>query len=57
MNSFEVSVEGYFRREFYVNAETEAEADKLAREQFKKEVGLSEEDFVIDSVDTIPESL
>lgn len=54
---FEVSVEGNFRREFYIEAESEKEACKIAENDFKREIGLSEEDFFIDSITTSTDSI
>lgn len=49
MKKFEVSLEGVFCKEFYISAETPEEAKKLAEEKLVHLIGLSNEDYVINS--------
>ena len=54
---YEVLLEGTFCKEFYINADSEKKAQEIAKAEFDKTVGLQQEDYVIDSVSTIPETL
>lgn len=49
---YKVTVEGNFVKEFAVEAASMSEAERKAKEQFDKDVGLMPEDYVIDSVMT-----
>lgn len=55
MAKFEISLEGVFRKEFHIEAATVSEAEEKAKDLFDKEIGLLPDDYVIDSVTTIPE--
>ena len=57
MNKFEVSLQGMFRKEYFINANTMEEAEEQARNLFNKEIGLLPDDYCIDSVTTIPEDI
>ncbi|MCQ2086524.1 MAG: hypothetical protein MJZ37_00410 [Bacilli bacterium] len=50
MAKFEVTLEGVFTKEYYVDANNKKEAEQLAKSLFDKDVQLCNEDFIIDTV-------
>ena len=54
---YEVVLEGVFAKEIIVEASSVEEAEGRARELFDSEVGLTKEDYTIDSTSTIPEEI
>ena len=55
MKSFEVSLQGMFRKEYFIEAENAEEAEEKAKALFDKDIGLTSEDYVYDSITSIPE--
>lgn len=54
---YEVILEGVFTKEIIVEAASVKEAESKAKELFDSEVGLTKEDYTIDSTSTIPEEI
>ena len=55
MNKYEVSLQGMFRKEYFIEAENADEAEEKAKALFDKDIGLTSEDYVYDSITSIPE--
>lgn len=53
MKEYEVCIEGNFVKEFYIKAESESDARKIAEDKLNVLIGLDKEEYVVDSITTI----
>lgn len=54
---YEVVLEGVFTKSVMIEANDETEAELKAKSKFDSMIGMSYEDYVIDSVSVIPEEI
>lgn len=56
MKKFEVSLQGVFQKEYIVEAQSVEEAEEIAKKLLDKDICLQSDEYVLDSITTIPET-